>query len=112
MKPNTFQTYIQIDALKPGFLYEICARNSNRGVWWPAKQGFIIQREKFERHYLFVELHWDTGEPFGTVQPLRELGPFPMPLEQLVDLYQEKPAEGDAKHADYGRALDLLAPDA
>jgi len=65
---------IPIAECKPGYLYIIDARNSRLGIYVGPEQGaFTISRYKFGSNYLFDEFHWDTGEPFGTVQPLKEL---------------------------------------
>jgi hypothetical protein len=112
LNPYLIESCTPIETLKGGFPSDIGARNSNSGVWWPEKQSFIIHREKFGRHYLLVEFHWDTGEPFGTVKPLHEIGPFDVPLKQLVSLYADKPGEDGSANPEYLRALDLLAPNA
>ena len=67
------EIYIKIDDLKDGFLYFILARNSYFGIWKAENKLFLISRFKFNLNYLCEEYHWDTGEPFGTVKPYKEL---------------------------------------
>jgi len=57
-----------------GNLYIICARNGRVGVYHEEDNSFIISRFKFSSNYLFPEYHWDTGEPYGTAKPLKDLG--------------------------------------
>jgi hypothetical protein len=68
-----------------GRVYKLKARNFGYGVW--VGDGFIGVREKFGNVYLFKELHWDDGEPFGTVQPLEEVGEVPkgVPLTETIN---------------------------
>jgi len=76
--------YLGIEHLQAGMAYVIWARNAYVGVWLPEKQGFLISRYKLHpTPLLFVEYHWDTGEPLGTVKPLRslEMCPFSVPPE-------------------------------
>lgn len=68
-KPN----YIKIENLKDGYLYKINARNASIGIWNAIDKGFIIAREKFGSTFLFMEYHYDTGAPYGTVMPVREI---------------------------------------
>ena len=58
---------------KHNYVYLIDARNANVGIYDEEQKGFVISRHKFKSNFLFVEYHWDTGEPFGTVKPLKEL---------------------------------------
>jgi hypothetical protein len=44
-------------------------------------QGFVGIREKFKKLYLFVEFHFDTGAPFGTVSPIKQLEALPEDIE-------------------------------
>jgi hypothetical protein len=65
--------YIPMDKLVRGRVYRISARNFSIAVY--ADEGrFIGFREKFGVWFLFTEYHWDTGEPFGTVKPLEDMG--------------------------------------
>jgi hypothetical protein len=52
-----------------GGLYRIFSRNLSFGVFDAKRQGFIGIREKFRTYFLFLEYHFDTGAPFGTVHP-------------------------------------------
>jgi len=72
------QEYLEPHELVPGGLYKIVARNASFGIWTPEYRGFHISRTKFGRNYLFVEIHWDLSDGFGTVRPLKfvELAPF------------------------------------
>lgn len=72
--------YIPIEDCKDGYLYIIGARNSDLGVYVAKDKGFVINRFKINRHFLFVEFHWDTGSPYGTARCIKELekaGEFP-----------------------------------
>lgn len=94
---------MQIPDMKPNVLYRIRARNAYLGVWIPEKQGFVILRTKFGSQYPFVEYHWDTGSPFGTVIPQEELADFPVDVqgdfdeakfkEAMKEFYEKYPAE-------------------
>jgi hypothetical protein len=68
------KNYIKIEDCKDGYLYLISARNSHIGIFNKDKNSFTISRVKFSNNYLFDEFHWDTGEPYGTVKPIREIG--------------------------------------
>lgn len=72
------QEYLEPHELKPGGLYKIVARNAKYGIWCPEQGGFWISRTKFNDNFLFVELHWDLSDGFGTVRPLEfiEMSPF------------------------------------
>lgn len=65
--------YIPLDECKDGYFYCIHARNSNGGIFSEKEKGFIISRFKFGDNFLFTEYHWDTGEPYGTVKPIKEI---------------------------------------
>jgi hypothetical protein len=65
--------YIPIVQCRDSYLYFIIARNSNLGIYNEKDKSFTISRFKFKLNYLFEEDHWDTGEPFGTVKPLKEI---------------------------------------
>lgn len=79
------QEYLEPHELKPGGLYKIKARNASFGIWTPEYQGFHISREKFGRNYLFVEIHWDLSDGFGTVRPLKFIEMCPFDTAQLKD---------------------------
>ena len=79
------QEYFEPHELKPGGVYRIKARNASFGIWTPEYQGFHISREKFGRNYVFVELHWDLSDSFGTVRPLEFIEMAPIDWENLKD---------------------------
>lgn len=58
---------------KHGYTYRIDARNASFGVYDEKEKGFWISRRKMGDNFLFIEYHWDTGEPFGTAIPYDEL---------------------------------------
>jgi len=68
---------VPIEKCRTGVLYKIHCRNSNCGIWRPEERGFEIARTKFDSTYLFVEYHWDTGQPFGTARPYEVLDELP-----------------------------------
>lgn len=73
--------YLGIKQMQPGMAYAIWARNAYVGVWLPDVQGFLIARYKLHpAPFLFMEYHWDIGEPFGTAKPLRPLEVCPLPV--------------------------------
>jgi hypothetical protein len=77
---------IELDALKPGYLYRLHSRNLSMGVWNPtlqSKGGFIGIRTKFESRFLDVELHFDSDPRFGTAVPLEILAECPVPDQRL-----------------------------
>jgi hypothetical protein len=76
--PYDREIWIPLTACKDGFLYYIHARNANAGIFSAATSGFVISRKKFGANYLFTEYHWDSGEPLGTVKPLREIAAAPL----------------------------------
>lgn len=69
---------IKLEDCKHGYTYRISSRNLIYGVFNKPVNGFVGIREKFTREYLFTEFHWDTGAPFGTVNPLEELEECPV----------------------------------
>jgi len=69
---------IPMDQCKDGFLYVVDARNSKLGIYKEKNNAFTISRYKFGSNFLFDEFHWDTGEPYGTVHPLKEIGVVPV----------------------------------
>lgn len=69
------QQYLKIQECKHGYLYELHSRNLTYGVYNSENSGFIGIRTKFKSRYLFTEYHWDTGSPFGTVKPSKEIEP-------------------------------------
>lgn len=81
--------YIPIGECKHGYLYHICCRNLLIGVYNEKTQGFVGIRTKFGHEFLFTEYHWDTGAPFGTVQPVAILEECP-----IADLSEYVPGQG------------------
>lgn len=74
--------YLGIELMQARMAYAIWARNAYVGIWLPEAQGFLISRYKMHpTPFLFVEHHWDTGEPYGTAKPLRSLEICPLPPE-------------------------------
>jgi len=86
MWPGKSVEYIKMDELKNGYLYKILARNASCGIWIEDAKGFLISRTKWGDNFTFVEYHWDTGEPYGTVKPLKEIEKSPF---KIGDLEQE-----------------------
>jgi hypothetical protein len=62
-----------------GRAYVIHARNGGVGIAVREGNslGYQLHREKFDRHYLFVENDWDEGAPFGTAIPLTLIEELP-----------------------------------
>ncbi len=63
------------------------------GVYREDKQGFVGIRVKFGIEFLFVEYHWDTGEPFGTVKPIEILELCP--IKNLDEYIETKNGESE-----------------
>ena len=74
--------YLKIPELKDGYTYRVSARNASFGIWRKSKNSFIISRWKFGANYIFEEYHYDTGAPFGTVNPLEEIEKSPFVPEK------------------------------
>jgi hypothetical protein len=88
---HDIEIYIPLDQCKDGFLYHIAARNATLGINRAKDKGFEIRREKFGNIFSFIEDHWDTGEPYGTVKPLREIEQTPnFPDEADFITYMEE----------------------
>jgi hypothetical protein len=100
------QNYIKIPDLKPGYLYQIRARNSRFGIWLPSKLGFMISREKFGYVYPFIEYHYDIGAPFGTVKPLEEIEQSPFTEEDLKYTTWDK---GGVIYGGYDNETEVLS---
>jgi hypothetical protein len=79
------ENIIPLNECRNGWVYKLSSRNLGFGVFVQASNGFIGIREKFKHRYLFTEYHWDTGAPFGTVRPKKELEPAPpgLVLEEI-----------------------------
>ena len=69
--------YIKVPDCKDGYLYILSARNATVGIYNESDKSFTINRLKFNDRYLFDEYHWDTGAPYGTVAPLKEIEKAP-----------------------------------
>lgn len=69
---------IPLAECQDGGLYRIFSRNLRFGVFVQEQQGFIGIRCKFDSYYLFTEYHWETGAPFGTVNPKQFLEMCPI----------------------------------
>ncbi len=69
---------IALQDCKHGWTYKIHSRNLVVGVFNKERNGFVGIREKFGSRYLFMEYHWDTGAPHGTVKPEREIEECPV----------------------------------
>ena len=80
-----------MDKLKPFYLYRIRARNAIIGIWIPDGEGFLIRRNKFGDWHSFIEYHYDTGAPFGTFMPKKELEKTPF----VADDFKLKTFNGD-----------------
>ena len=94
-------------------LYKIKCRNLTHGVW-NGKDGFIGIRTKFNQKYLFTELHWDTGEPYGTVREAIDTGidvPDGIELKECsptVDEFTQRLVGFDKPIADGGKGWFFL----
>lgn len=69
---------IPLEKCRHGWTYEIHSRNLIVGVFNAEKKGFVGIREKFGSRYLFTEFHYDTGAPYGTVHPEKEIEECPV----------------------------------
>jgi len=69
--------YMPMDDMKPYYLYRVHCRNSRYGLWLPDQNGCMGRRQKFHDWFLFTEYHYDTGPPYGTLKPMRELEKSP-----------------------------------
>ncbi len=63
---------VPMSEVELGRAYVIHARNGGVGVAVEdrGELGYRLHREKFGRHYLFVEIDWELGPPHGTAIPL------------------------------------------
>jgi len=94
--------YIPLTACQLGHVYVIRSRNLSVAVYDGAN-GFIGIREKFGQRYLFTEYHHDQGAPYGTVHPLKDLGPLPAGIEPIERMVH--------KHGDHwGRRGEEIVP--
>jgi hypothetical protein len=76
-----------------------------------ASSGGRLHREKFGRHYLFVEIDWDDDTVHGTAIPLRLLAEEPPTDDDaLLAWLAEREAEHrDEIHAAWREVLGDLA---
>ena len=88
---------VPLSEVEVGRAYVIHARNGGVGVAVRDDDGLLgyeLHRKKFDRHFLFTELDWATGESFGTAIPLRALDAEPpADREQLLAWLAEREAE-------------------
>ena len=77
--------YVKVKDLREGGLYRISARNATYGIWCERVSGFFISRYKFGRNYLFIEIHWDLSDSFGTVKPLEWIKQAPFDTDELQE---------------------------
>ena len=75
-----YQPYHRIPelSLKNNYLYHIRARNSCLGIYNYDNRCFTIARTKFGQTFLFDEYDFNTGRPYGTVVPFREIEVSPL----------------------------------
>lgn len=76
---------IALPDCRAGHAYRVRSRNLGLAVF-DGTGGFIGIRTKFGSRFLFTEFHRDTGAPYGTVSPLRDLGPLPSNIEARATL--------------------------
>ena len=76
--PSWFFVFFFFYNIPSAFLYKLNSRNLDYGVYDDAQKGFIGIRTKFGSRYLFTEYHWDTGSPFGTAMPIKEMKQCPI----------------------------------
>lgn len=69
--------YIPLEDCVDRAIYKIKSQNLSVGVFRKESKGFIGIRHKFGDLYLFQEFHYDTGAPFGTVTPEKQIGMLP-----------------------------------
>lgn len=87
------EKFILIKDCKDGYLYIVSARNAIIGICHDNGKAFEINRLKFNNRFLFDEYHWDTGAPYGTVCPLKEIEKAPefkTDEEKLEYLYNKE----------------------
>ena len=76
-RERKMDNYIKLEDCKDEYLYRIEARNGYYGIYKKDDKGFIIRRNKFGSIFTFLEYHWDTGPPYGTVHPTKEIEKSP-----------------------------------
>jgi len=80
---------ISLEDCEDRFAYRISSRNLIVGVFNAENSGFIGIREKFDERFLFTEYHYDTGAPFGTVNPKEKLIKLPDDI-RLCEVFECK----------------------
>jgi len=86
---------IPLDQCRDRRVYRVLSRNLSLGVFRASSRGFIGIRTKFGSRFLFEEYHWDTGAPYGTANPLEELGvTLPDDIGLEMDLGSEDEVTG------------------
>ena len=117
--------YIPLDYCRHGFLYRIHSRNLRFGVFDENARGFMGIREdkpiikdimrgiRRRTYSLFLELHWDASERYGTAIPEEELKHVPegMPLEnplRIIDKHTGRPVAFGMPLKDGGRGWYFL----
>ena len=68
-----YNNYIPMNLCKDGYLYETDGRNLGLGIFCKKDSSFIYLRYKWGSTFIDQEYHWDTGAPYGTCKPLKEL---------------------------------------
>ena len=91
-----------------GRAYVIHARNGGVGVAVDDDGclGYRLHREKLGNHFLFVELDWDEGPPFGTAIPLAAIDDVP-PLDE-GELLAWLAAQEEVHRAAIDAAWDMI----
>ena len=106
--------YISLKQCKDRVLYCINSRNLDIGVFNKEINGFVSIRTKFNTSFLDVEYHYDTGAPFGTAKPIKELEPLPEALDAIaiypgiVDMITNRMVDFDKPIAQGGRGWYFL----
>lgn len=92
---------IPIEQCKPGWLYQIIARNADLGIYDPKEKGFKIRRIKFSDIFIFTEIHWHADEHYGTAKPIREIEEAPKEVfkseEAMLAYLEQKHVELKAR---------------
>ncbi len=98
-----------------GRAYIIHARNGGVGVAVRDEDGlgYRLHREKFGRHYLFVEIDWADHEFHGTAIPLRLIDALPPEADDalLAWLADREEEHRDEVRAAWREVLGRLADD-
>lgn len=91
---------IPIDKCRNGWLYRLYSRNLNLGIYRAGDKDFVGIREKLGRRFLFAEYHWDTGEPYGTANPLEAVCECP-----IKDIREYLSIDADKSNIETNQAL-------